>query len=66
MNIGGWWPNLKPTTREGLIADNGDAVPAEILIEIMEAGGWVASDACWVGQAGPSGFLPLGRGHRLD
>ena len=56
MSLEQWWPKLKPSTREWLIDNNGDAVPAEILGEIEEAGGSVASGAWWVGASGPSGF----------
>lgn len=57
MNIEQWWPKLKPLTREWLIENNGDAVPAEVVVEIAEAGGKVDSDdAWWVGERGPSGF----------
>jgi hypothetical protein len=51
-----WWPKLKPSTREWLVENNGDAVQAELVVEITEAGGSVASDAWWVGESGPSGF----------
>lgn len=51
-----WWPKLKLSTREWLIENNGDAVPAEVVTEITEAGVSVISDAWWVGQSGPSGF----------
>ena len=56
MNIEQWWPRLKPSTQEWLIENNGDAVPAGLLVEIGDAGGEVASDAWWVGERGPSGF----------
>jgi len=29
-----WWPRLKPATRDRLIANTGDAVPAPIAEEI--------------------------------
>ena len=56
MSIEQWWPKLKPSTREWLIDNNGDAVPAEVLREIEDAGGAAASGAWWVGESGPSGF----------
>ena len=56
MSIEQWWPKLKPSTREWLIDNNGDAVPAETLAEIENAGGSVASGDWWVGENGPSGF----------
>lgn len=56
MSIEQWWPQLKPSTRERLIANNGDAVPAEIVAEISQAGGSVPSDEWWVGENGPAGF----------
>lgn len=56
MSIEQWWPKLKPSTQNWLIENNGDAVPAETLAEIEDAGGSVASGAWWVGENGPSGF----------
>ena len=56
MDIEQWWSALKPSTREWLIENNGDAVPAELVAEIKQASGSIASDDCWVGQSTPSGF----------
>ncbi len=56
VSIEQWWPTLQPSTREWLIANNGDAVPAPIVEEIAQAGGAITSEAWWVGQNGPSGF----------
>jgi hypothetical protein len=38
MNIEEWWPKLTSETRTWLIANNGDAIPADILDEITSAG----------------------------
>ena len=51
-----WWPRLSPETRDRLMANNGDAVPAAVIEEITRAGSVVATDAWWVGQSGPAGF----------
>jgi len=56
MSIEQWWPKLKPSTREWLVENNGDVVPVDIVAEITDAGGSVASDAWWVGESSPSGF----------
>lgn len=56
MSIEQWWPKLKPSTQNWLIDNNGDAVPAETLAEIEDAGGSVASGDWWVGENRPSGF----------
>lgn len=56
MSIEQWWPKLKPSTRDWLVENNGDAVPAELLDEIEAAGGSVASGAWWVGEDGRAGF----------
>jgi hypothetical protein len=56
MSIEQWWPKLKPSTRKWLIENNGDAVSPEVVAEITQAGGPIASDAWWVGRNGPSGF----------
>ena len=58
MSIEQWWPRLKPSTREWLLENNGDEVPAEVVAEIAEAGGPVASDPWWVGQSTPGFYLP--------
>ena len=55
MNIEEWWPLLKPSTKEWLIDNNGDAIPDDLIQEITQAGGSVASDASSVGEDGPSG-----------
>jgi len=57
MSIEVWWPKLQPATRDWLIANNGDAVPAAILEEITEAGGPAKSDAWLVGQDGSTDFF---------
>lgn len=56
VSIEQWWPELHPSTRDWLIANNGDAVPAPIVEEIARAGGAITSDAWWVGQNDASGF----------
>ncbi|MCU1528906.1 MAG: hypothetical protein JWP75_2669 [Frondihabitans sp.] len=57
MDIEQWWPNLGDTTKEWLIANNGDAVPERVVSEIVAAAGGVASDSTWVGESGPEGFF---------
>jgi Methyltransferase domain len=52
MAIEVWWPRLQPATRAWLVANNGDAVPAPIVEEIVHAGGPGRSDAWWVAQDG--------------
>jgi len=42
-----WWPLLRLETRLWLIANNGDAVPPQIVEEIVAAGGPAAADAWW-------------------
>ena len=44
MNIDEWWPKLDPSAQEWLVANNGDAVSAEVLRQIAAAGGSVTSD----------------------
>ena len=56
MTIEEWWPKLRPATRDCLIANNGDVVPAAIVEEITEAGGPAKSDAWWVIQDGSAGL----------
>lgn len=55
MSIDMWWPELRPETREWLIANNGDAVPRTITEEIEAAGGPGQSDGWWVDQDGSAG-----------
>jgi hypothetical protein len=57
MSIEHWWPRVKPSTREWLIENNGEAVPAEIVADVRWAGGSITSDAWWVGENGPAGFF---------
>ena len=45
-------------TRESLIENNGDEVSAEVVAEIAEAGGPVASDPWWVAQSTPGFYFP--------
>ena len=45
MSIEQWWSKLRPSTREWLIENNGDAVPPEIVAEITAAGGSITSNA---------------------
>jgi len=51
-----WWPRLSQESRDWLIANNGDAVPARVISSVTDAGGVVSADAWWVGQSGPTGF----------
>lgn len=55
MGIEQWWPSLRPSTREWLIAHNGEALPAEIAAEIGDAGGAVAPDASSAAESGATG-----------
>ena len=48
MDIAQWWPELRPPTREWLVANNGDVVAPSVLAEIVEAGGPGPSDPWWV------------------
>ena len=57
MNIEQWWPKLTPATRDWLIENNGDEVPAGIVAEIEDAGGPVNSEAMWADDdSGAPGF----------
>lgn len=58
MSIEQWWPRLKPSTREWLIENNGDQVPAAVVAEIAEAGGPAASDAWWTQQSARGFHVP--------
>ena len=57
MDIENWWPNLQPSTRQWLIAHNGEALPAEVASEIRRAGGTVASDGSSVDEHGETGSV---------
>ena len=48
MNVAEWWPKLKSETRALLKENNGDVVPAEVIAEIMDAGGSDVSSDWWV------------------
>ena len=56
MSIDAWWPKLDTATQEWLVANNGDAVPAEVVSEIVAAGGAVSSDVGSFGKSDPEGF----------
>lgn len=56
MNIEEWWPKLRRESREYLIANNGDVVPAALVAEITRAGGDKDSDAWRAGDSGADGF----------
>lgn len=58
MSIEQWWPRLKPSTREWMIENNGDEVPAELVAEIAKAGGPAASDPWWAVQGSPGFYVP--------
>ena len=59
MDIENWWPKLQPSTRQWLIAHNGEALPPEVAAEVRRAGGTLATDASSVDESGATGsFLP--------
>lgn len=59
MSIEQWWGKLRPATREWLIANNGDLVPAAVVAEIAGAGGPASTDSWWTGQDGaPGHYFP--------
>lgn len=55
MDINEWWPKLDSSAQEWLIANNGDAVSADVMSQIAAAGGLSTHDARWVRESGPSG-----------
>lgn len=56
MSIEVWWPKLRQQSRDYLMENNGDEVPADLVEEIAGAGGLIATDAWWVGESGPAGL----------
>ena len=50
MGIEQWWTKLQPSTRQWLINNNGDVVPAAVVSEIAEAGGPAGDDSWWASQ----------------
>jgi len=56
MSLEALWPLLHQESRDWLIANNGDALSAQVLDDIARAGGRSPSDAWWVGENGPDGF----------
>ncbi len=57
MDIDEWWYRLRPETQEWLIANNGDAVPEDMVAEIVQAGAVIGSDSWWIGEPGQPGFF---------
>jgi hypothetical protein len=55
MTIDVWWPRLRAETRQWLMANNGDAVPAPVMAEIEAASGPARSDPWWSEQDGSAG-----------
>ena len=56
MSIEAWWPRIGPASREWLVENNGDVVPAAIVEEITRVGGRLEPDAWWVGESGRDGL----------
>ena len=56
MNVAQWWPKLKPETRALLMESNGDLVPADVIAEILDAGGSASSSDWWVAGEDSSEF----------
>lgn len=54
-SIEDWWPRISQETRDWLVANNGDEVPARVIAEITRAGGLVATDAWRAGHDTPQG-----------
>ena len=57
MDIVEWWPRLPESSRERLIAHNGEPVPDDIADEIRRLSGGIPAGAWWVAEEGPSGLL---------
>ena len=59
MVIEAWWPRLPPETRQWLMANNGDAVPPQVVAVIAAAGGPAATDGWWASLDGsPERCMP--------
>lgn len=58
MNNEQWWASVAPSTREWLIANNGDAVPQDIAEEVARAGGPVAAEDTSEESEQPGLFYP--------
>ncbi|MFH8250463.1 hypothetical protein ACH3VR_08885 [Microbacterium sp. B2969] len=58
MGIDGIWPLLDPDTRDWLIANNGDAVPADIAAQIDEAVEASGADDVWAPRDAAGGERP--------
>ena len=55
-SIEAWWPKLRQQSRDYLMENDGDEVPADLVEEITAAGGIISTDAWWVSQSGPAGL----------
>lgn len=42
MSIEAWWPRIRRQSRAWLMDNNGDAVPEDIVAEIVRAGGEIS------------------------
>ena len=58
MGVQEWWPKLAATTREWLIAHNGEPLPSHVIADIAWAGATVNAEQWWVEKrAGTKFFL---------
>ncbi len=64
-SLDAWWPRLQPKTRDWLVANNGDVVPAEVRDEIIAVSGPITADAWWAGTDGPEWPPAVRRRRRL-
>ena len=55
MDLDQWWTDVMPSTRDWLIAHNGEALSPEVVADISRSGGLIASDTWWMGERGPDG-----------
>ncbi|MHA7262430.1 hypothetical protein ACX80W_04395 [Arthrobacter sp. TMN-37] len=61
MSIEQWWARLQPATRQWLMDNNGDVIPAAMMGEIAEAGGRADRRRFMVGQAERNLRTPFSR-----
>jgi len=52
-DIRDWWPRLTDQTREWLVQHTGEPMPADVVEQVVAAGGPASSDAWWGSGADP-------------
>ncbi|GAA2746390.1 hypothetical protein GCM10009868_31600 [Terrabacter aerolatus] len=56
MSLETWWAQVRPETREWLVAHNGEPLPDAVVADILRVEGHVGADAWWADRDGNRGL----------